>query len=736
MPLDLFFFIVLLVGASGLICLAHLLRERITLGPVYAVAGIWALLLWQIRQLGWWVTWGDWQIDAALVGLIPPLLAGLILVHVMDGIRAARAYLLILLITGLIGWGFAEFRFELAQQVPIPYAFNFSTLSYVGVLAGIAIGSFIALLGYELLRQIMPVPLAMSLALLLGNVGYLVPSSLVEYGLAVGVANIQEQIPEFTLFSLAPAAMLLVYGLFASRQCRLMPPRSLQDVVSFWRSTESNLHESRQDVLKARQIISELQQLTNALEESKRINDYQVTHSPLGVIYTNLQGRIDKMNPAAERLTEINWASQNEIRADSLFDQLQGLQVLAHSKTSPTIKLAGTTSEKWCELTVMQLHDALGRFAGYHLLLKDVTAERQAKRIRRVEEKVRGIHQTGRVIVHDFSNLLLGMQGTLDSLRLAYEGSDAILFTNNLSTLKKGIKRGREMLQQLGAGEGLPRPKLENCELGELVQEAVNICRPAAQAKQIVITSLPSDEVQVNVDATQITRVFTNLLSNAVRVLPEYGGIEVAVINQSGGVTVNVRDNGPGLTLHQLESAFDPGFSSKGSGQGGLGLAISYLIIEAHGGHLELQQAKPHGLCARVWLPRLSAPAAASESGKVAALDRELMALIGRSGILLAFNDRQESERLAGELAALHPASLAEIYSGDELKAMLEEEAWQLLLTDHLPEAPGLAQTAVIQCDTAKHQAQVIQEAACPPRQARALLQQLGYACNSGATDE
>ena len=110
MPIDAGFFVGLLGFSSALICLVHLGRARLTLVPIYAVAGVFVLLLWHIRELGWWVDWDGLQIDAALVGLLPPLLAGMILVYAMDGIRAARAYLLILVTTSAIGWGFVAAR--------------------------------------------------------------------------------------------------------------------------------------------------------------------------------------------------------------------------------------------------------------------------------------------------------------------------------------------------------------------------------------------------------------------------------------------------------------------------------------------------------------------------------------------------------------------------------------------------------------------------------------------------
>ncbi len=600
MPIDAGFFVGLLGFSSALICLVHLGRARLTLAPIYAVAGVFVLLLWHIRELGWWVDWDGLQIDAALVGLLPPLLAGMILVYAMDGIRAARAYLLILVTTSAIGWGFASLRDALAAHVPIPYAFVLSTQSNLGVLIGSATGGLTAVLAYEALRR-PALPVAMPVAVYAALGGYLIPASIIEYGALVGWANIRAQTPEFAPFGSFPALLLLAYGLFARRTRGLMPPRPLTEVFSFWRSTESNLRASREDVLEGRRTISELNQLNRALEESERINEYQVMHSPLGVIYTDLRGLIEFANPAALALLRTTTQQLAGEPITELFVSSQSLDLrqLAQSDDAPALKLRqpdGTAI--WCELTAMQRLGTGGKRVGFHLLLKDVTTRHEAQRLQIIEQRVKGIHETGRVLVHDFSNLLLGMQGRLADLDLAFTEHQAGAFREGLDTLKQGIKRGRELLRQLGAGEAFSRPRLDTVDLGSILAEAENVCRPSAREHGITIYAHPYEALLVKADPAQITRVCTNLIMNAIRATPRGGRIDLSVAVDGEGGQVEIRDSGPGLSEAQMEQAFEPGFSSKGAGQGGLGLAIAYLMVDAHAGRLQLGPNEPHGLCA------------------------------------------------------------------------------------------------------------------------------------------
>ncbi|MFV2069195.1 MAG: hypothetical protein ACC645_19695, partial [Pirellulales bacterium] len=110
LPPDLPLFLGLVITVTVVTLAAHAARAKITMAPLYAVAGISTMLVWQLLQLGWWVSWKGFQINAAHLGLVPALLMGMVLAYAMDGIRSARAYLSVITVTGLIAWSFAGFR--------------------------------------------------------------------------------------------------------------------------------------------------------------------------------------------------------------------------------------------------------------------------------------------------------------------------------------------------------------------------------------------------------------------------------------------------------------------------------------------------------------------------------------------------------------------------------------------------------------------------------------------------
>jgi two-component system sensor histidine kinase KdpD len=123
---------------------------------------------------------------------------------------------------------------------------------------------------------------------------------------------------------------------------------------------------------------------------------------------------------------------------------------------------------------------------------------------------------------------------------------------------------------------------------------------------------LPADLPLARADASQIERVFVNLLDNAARVSPPGRPVRVTGGSARNHVTVRVTDEGPGVAPAQAEAIFEPFFrgrarGARGPGDGagaGLGLAISRGFVEANGGRLLLQRpVDGHGASFAVSLP-------------------------------------------------------------------------------------------------------------------------------------
>ena len=101
---------------------------------------------------------------------------------------------------------------------------------------------------------------------------------------------------------------------------------------------------------------------------------------------------------------------------------------------------------------------------------------------------------------------------------------------------------------------------------------------------------------------SQIQQVLINLIINSIEAMPEGGEIWIDARRAQDGVEVVVEDSGPGIPGDALDLIFEPFVSTKEQGTG-LGLSVSYGIMQAHGGTLELAQGRGRGACFRIFLP-------------------------------------------------------------------------------------------------------------------------------------
>jgi signal transduction histidine kinase len=103
-------------------------------------------------------------------------------------------------------------------------------------------------------------------------------------------------------------------------------------------------------------------------------------------------------------------------------------------------------------------------------------------------------------------------------------------------------------------------------------------------------------------DAELMERVFYNLLLNAAQATPPGGAVTVKTRVADGGAEVSVIDRGAGIAPKDLESIFNPFFTTKAEGVG-LGLAIVSKIVDEHGGKIAVESEAGKGSVFRVYLP-------------------------------------------------------------------------------------------------------------------------------------
>ncbi|MES2439982.1 MAG: GAF domain-containing protein [Verrucomicrobiota bacterium] len=164
----------------------------------------------------------------------------------------------------------------------------------------------------------------------------------------------------------------------------------------------------------------------------------------------------------------------------------------------------------------------------------------------------------------------------------------------------------------------ITRSKLElrssDIDLGEVLAAATEAVHPLLTTRGHELSvSLPDSAVLVHGDASRLSQVFSNLLSNAARYTPEGGKIRLGIETAGDAVTVSIADNGDGIEPDMQHSIFEMFTQVKRAGycptDGGLGIGLTLvrLITEMHGGTVEVRsEGNGKGSEFRITLPRIS----------------------------------------------------------------------------------------------------------------------------------
>jgi signal transduction histidine kinase len=147
-------------------------------------------------------------------------------------------------------------------------------------------------------------------------------------------------------------------------------------------------------------------------------------------------------------------------------------------------------------------------------------------------------------------------------------------------------------------------------QLNEILTKALDFLEPQfRQANVDVYLELDPELSRIRGDESQLQQVFVNIFTNAVDAMSEGGVLRVGTLNNGDYVEARISDTGCGIPEENLSKIFDPFFTTKEVGEGtGLGLFISYGIIQKHDGLIRVKSEVGKGTTFNIQLPRLKEP--------------------------------------------------------------------------------------------------------------------------------
>lgn len=313
-------------------------------------------------------------------------------------------------------------------------------------------------------------------------------------------------------------------------------------------------------------------------------------------------------------------------------------------------------------------------------------------------QKLETIGKLSSGMAHDFANLLSSIFGSVNLLRKRVEQTEPV--EKLIDNIENCSIRARDLTKGL-LSFGKPTPKRRELVKPHLLLNEISKVITQTFPRTITFTEEIDDNLYDMVgNATEIYQVFLNLCVNAKEATDGKGSIKLRAKNISidstslayfpmlkigNYVRFTVEDNGVGIDESNLTKIFDPYFSTKSKDTGsGLGLYVSYGIIKAHNGFIDVTSKPGAGTNFDVYLPAFEPP-------------KEIVTEPAEKIIMLVDDEPMLSELLA-ELLETNGYSVIKVSSGEEaLKILTEEIKVDLAIIDYsMPDKSGLETIAKI----------------------------------------
>ena len=211
-------------------------------------------------------------------------------------------------------------------------------------------------------------------------------------------------------------------------------------------------------------------------------------------------------------------------------------------------------------------------------------------------------------VSHELRTPLAVIQGNLEALLDGVYPPDAAHIGPILEETRV-LERLIDDLRTLSLAESGALPlHRELTDPDVLLDDVASAHRARAAASGVIVAVAAGPDVPpLDIDPVRMRQVLTNLVDNALRVMPDGGTITLAASMRDGTLTLTVADDGPGIPADLLPNVFERFAKSPTSRGSGLGLAIARAIVEAHGGSIAARSteapAAGHGTTITITLP-------------------------------------------------------------------------------------------------------------------------------------
>lgn len=375
------------------------------------------------------------------------------------------------------------------------------------------------------------------------------------------------------------------------------------------------------------QDITERKVASDALAEALAFRDQVILSAQDGIIVYDRDLHYRVWNPAMERISGVSSGEVLGRRPEEIFPFLESVGVIDRLHRC----LAGETPDpiefpvshpsgrlSWGTDSSGPLRDHEGRIIGVIGIVRDTTARHEAEEALVRSERLAAVGRLASGIAHEFNNILAIVRIEAELLSLDPAIEERAEARDRLATIREQTQRGSRVAAGIMCLARPTPPKLERERVLDLVRRVLEVQRTPLASENIEVKLTVSETLEVRADAGRIQQVLLNLVLNARDAMRVQGrgvlSIGARRDERTDEIHLRIADTGSGMSSEVRARLFTPFFTTKGahgdesSPRGnGLGLAVSYTILQDHGGRIDVESEPGKGAAFTLVFPALAA---------------------------------------------------------------------------------------------------------------------------------
>nr|WP_279665291.1 PAS domain S-box protein [Ectobacillus ponti] len=360
----------------------------------------------------------------------------------------------------------------------------------------------------------------------------------------------------------------------------------------------------RTDVTKRKQAEEELRAALREMSDIK----FAIDQSSI-VAFTDTQGTITAVNDTfcqISKYTREELIGQNHSILNSGYHPKEFFRQMWRTIGSGKVwkgeirNRAKDGTHYWVDTTIVPFLDESGKPYQYLAIRNDITERKEAEEQLRRQDKLAAVGQMAAGIAHEIRNPLTSMKGYAEFLQLDETNPERQEYLN---IILDEADRINSIVEEFLV---LAKPKivqLREQNVVPIIGNVVSLLEFEARKRQVRLHfDHNCDVIQVECDEDRLKQVFLNLIKNGIEAMPNGGDLYVRMMDVGQQVQISVQDTGVGIPEEKLNQIGEPFFTTKKNGNG-LGLMVSFKIIESHHGKIYIESEVDKGTTFNVVLP-------------------------------------------------------------------------------------------------------------------------------------